>query len=92
MPTYSLKHLKIGDEAVRLDKDLPDGLYTAVVTRGAILYAQMKTPPTDPLDWLSIPGGFTSYRVEKHSPRLPVWVRAVPGLPEPAIVVRQRRQ
>ena len=91
MPTYTLTHLKIGPEPVRLDTDLEDGLYAATVTRGKVLTAQTATPPTDPLDWLPLRNGFTSYRVAAHSPRLPVWVRAVPGQNEPAVIVRQRR-
>ena len=92
MPTYSMSHLKIGDDPVRLDTDLPDGLYAAIVTRGKVLTAQTETAPADPLDWLPLNNGFTAYRVEAHSPRLPVWVRAAPGQSEPAVVVRQRRR
>ena len=92
MPTFTMSHLKIGPEPVRLDDGLEDGLYAATVTRGKVLTAQTATAPADPLDWLPLPMGFTSYRVAAHSPRLPVWVRAVPGQSEPAVVVRQRRR
>ena len=91
MATYTLAHLKIGPEPVRLDEDLEDGLYAATVTRGKVLTAQTPTPPDDPLDWLPLRNGFASYRVAAHSPRLPVWVRAVPGQDEDSVIVRQRR-